>query len=96
VQIPFTVTVNRAGTTAMLRGLSVNFGEGGIGGKIEGDLEPGEHVLLQIVDSRLQKQLEPRAQVSYRKDNTYGFEFLDVSSQAQSVVRQFCQRLASA
>jgi len=33
VQIPFTVTVNRAGTTAMLRGLSVNFGEGGIGGK---------------------------------------------------------------
>jgi hypothetical protein len=79
----------------MLQGVSTDFGEGGIGGIIDGDLKPGEYVLLMISDSRLQTQLEPRAQVRYRKDKNYGFEFFDVSPMEQADVRQLCGRLMS-
>jgi CheY-like chemotaxis protein len=94
-QLPFAVTVDRAGELAMLQGVSTDFGEGGIGGIIDGDLKPGEYVLLMISDSRLQTQLEPRAQVRYRKDKNYGFEFFDVSPMEQADVRQLCGRLMS-
>ncbi len=94
-QLPFAVTVDRAGELAMLQGVSTDLGEGGIGGIIDGDLKPGEYVLLMISDSRLQTQLEPRAQVRYRKDKSYGFEFFDVSPMEQADVRQLCGRLMS-
>jgi len=89
------VTVDRAGELAMLQGVSTELGEGGIGGIVDGDLEPGECVLLTIFDSRLKTQLEPRAQVRYRRDNHYGFAFSDVGSIQQADVRQLCKRLAS-
>jgi hypothetical protein len=79
----------------MLRGVSTDLGEGGIGGKVDGDLESGEYVLLVIFDSRVKTQLEPRAQVRYRKDNKYGFAFSDVGAIEQANVRQLCERLAS-
>jgi CheY-like chemotaxis protein len=89
------VTVSRAGQLAMLQGVSTELGEGGIGGVIDGDLEPGECVLLTIFDSRLKTTLEPRAQVRYRTDNHYGFAFSDVGPMEQADVRQLCERLAS-
>ena len=46
VQLSFAVTVDRAGRLAMLQGISSNLGEGGIGGIVDGDLQPGEYVLL--------------------------------------------------
>jgi len=94
-QLSFAVTVDRAGKLAMLQGVSTDLGEGGIGGMVDGDLAPGEYVLLRISDSWLETQLEPRAQVCYRKDNYYGFAFFDVSPIAQADVRQFCGRLVS-
>jgi hypothetical protein len=94
-RLSFAVTVNRAGKLAMLQGFSTDLGEGGIGGIVDGDLEPGEYVLLSICDSRLEAQLEPRAQVRYRKDNNYGFAFFDVGPIEQADVRQLCGRLVS-
>ena len=87
--------MDRAGRLAMLQGVSSNLSEGGIGGIVDGELEPGECVLLTISDSRLKAQLEPRAQVRYRKDNYYGFAFSDVGRIEQANVRQFCVRLVS-
>ena len=94
-RLSLAVTVSRAGKLAMLQGISTELGEGGIGGIVDGDLEPGECVLLTISDSRLKTQLEPHAQVRYRKDNNYGFAFSDVGPIAQANVRQFCGRLVS-
>jgi CheY-like chemotaxis protein len=94
-RLSLAVTVDRAGQLAMLQGVSTELGEGGIGGIVDGDLEPGECVLLTISDSRLKTRLEPRAQVRYRRDNHYGFEFFDVGPIEQADVRQFCGRLAS-
>jgi hypothetical protein len=79
----------------MLQGISTELGEGGIGGIVDGDLEPGECVLLTISDSRLKTTLEPRAQVCYRRDNHYGFAFSDTGPIEKANVRQFCGRLMS-
>jgi hypothetical protein len=89
------VTVGRAGELARIQGVSTDLGEGGIGGILDGDLEPGECVLLTLSDSRRETQLEPHAQVCYRKDNKYGFEFIHVGIIEQADVRRFCGRLAS-
>ena len=94
-QMSLAVTVGRAGELARLQGVSTDLGEGGIGGIVDGDLEPGECVLLTLSDSRLETQLEPHAQVCYRKDNKYGFEFINVGPIEQADVRRFCGRLAS-
>jgi hypothetical protein len=94
-QLSLAVTVERAGKVAMLQGVSTDLGEGGIGGTIDGDLEPGEYVLLMISDSRLGAQLVPSAQVRYRKDKNYGFAFSDLGPIEQANVRQLCGRLMS-
>ncbi len=94
-QVSLAVTINRAGELARFRGVSTDLGEGGMGGIVDGDLEPGEHVLLTISDSRLNTQLEPHAQVRYRKDNKYGFAFINVGHIEQANVRQLCEKLAS-
>ena len=94
-RLSLAVTVDRAGGLAMLQGVSTELGEGGIGGIVNGDLEPGEPVLLTITDPRLKTQLEPRAQVRYRRDNHYGFAFSDAGPIVHANVRQFCERLAS-
>ncbi|MGO9305761.1 MAG: response regulator [Candidatus Korobacteraceae bacterium] len=95
-RLSLAVTVNRAGELSMLQGISTELGEGGIGGIVDGDLEPGEVVLLTISDSRLEKQLAPRAQVRYRRNHHYGFAFSDVGPIEKATVRQFCGQLASA
>jgi hypothetical protein len=48
-----------------------------------------------ISDSRLKTQLEPRAEVRYRKDKNYGFAFFDLGPSEQANVRQLCKRLMS-
>jgi CheY-like chemotaxis protein len=93
-RLALSVTVNRAGELAMLQGVSTDLGEGGIGGIVDGDLEPGEYVLLTISDS-LETQFEPRAQVRYRIANSYGFAFSNVGPLEQASVKQLCGRLAS-
>jgi CheY-like chemotaxis protein len=96
IRVPLAVTVSRLGESAVLFGVCSNFGEGGIGGSIEGNLVPGELVQVQGSDMRLDFRLESYAQVRYRKGETYGFAFCDVTPQQQAEVQRLCQRLASA
>lgn len=96
VRLPLAVIANRFGKSAVLFGICGNFGEGGIGGTIEGNLVPGEFVQVQGSDSRLDFSLESHAQVRYRKGETYGFAFCDVTPPQRVEVQRLCQRLASA
>jgi CheY-like chemotaxis protein len=96
VRLPLAIIVNRLGSSAVLFGICSNFGEGGIGCTIEGNLVPGEFVQVQGSDSRLDFSLESHAHVRYRKGETYGFAFCDVTPQQQVEVQRLCQRLASA
>lgn len=94
VQVPFAVTVDRHGISTILHGMSSALGEGGIGGKIDGTLAPGEVVVVRISDSRLGMPLEPRAQVRYRKGGSYGLAFFEPSPEQQANVRRFCGQVA--
>jgi CheY-like chemotaxis protein len=95
-QLALGVVVGHAGELEMLHGTTITVGEGGVGGKIEGKLQVGELVLLQIHDAQRNLSLEPRAQVRYRNPDSYGFEFLDITSYQKAAIRQFCQEVASA
>ncbi len=96
VRLPLAVIVNRSGESAVLSGVSSNLGEGGIGCTIKGNLVPGEFIQVQGSDSELDFSLESHAQVRYRKEEAYGFEFCDVTPQQRVDVQRLCQRLASA
>jgi hypothetical protein len=95
VQLPFGIVANRSGELEMYRGFSTDMGEGGIGGKVDGELVLSEFVLLQMSHSPLGIQLDPRAQVRYRNNEIYGFEFLDIAPEQRGVVRRFCKLLGS-
>jgi hypothetical protein len=90
VQFPFGVAVNRSDGLSVLQGVCTSLGKGGIGGRVDGNLVPGECVQIQITDSRLETRLEPRALVCYRKTGTYGFAFLDVTPSQQAGVERLC------
>lgn len=96
VQIPFAAVVKRRGRMARLEGLSLQLGEGGLGGRITGKLEVGEVVRLQIADARLGRLLEPRAEVRYRDGDVYGFAFSGLGRVAQAELRLLCSQLDSA
>jgi CheY-like chemotaxis protein len=96
LRLPVAVIVNRFGSSAVLYGICSSLSEGGIGGTIEGNLVPGEFVQVQGSDPRLGFSLESHAQVRYRKGETYGFAFYDVTPQQRVEVQRLCQRLASA
>jgi DNA-binding response OmpR family regulator len=96
VQSPFEITAERSGQPLIYRGYSTVIGEGGIGAKLDGDLTPSEFVLLRLFDSRLRAPLERRAQVRYRNNKAYGFEFVDMTPEQRDEVRKFCELLAAA
>ncbi len=96
VQVPIVVTVMRSGKSSAFQGLSCSVGEGGLGGRISGNLIPGEYVRIRISDKRLETALEPHAQVRYRKNEIYGFAFLEGSILERATVQRLCGQLASA
>jgi hypothetical protein len=57
---------------------------------------PTEFVLVRLSDSRLRSPLEARAQVRYRNNKAYGFEFVDLTPEQRDEVRTFCELLAAA
>jgi CheY-like chemotaxis protein len=83
IALPFVLTVQRDDRVAELHGYSTDIGEGGLGGKLVGDLIPGELVDVQISDSQL-CAFHGRAQVRYRNDDVCGLEFLDIDPSQQS------------
>jgi len=96
VHLPLLIAVDRSGELAMYRGITTEIGEGGLGGEVEEELTTSEFVRLRVFDSRLGAPLEPRAQVRYRNDKAYGFEFVDMSWQERDEVRKFCELLGAA
>lgn len=93
VELPFAVVVDRSGELILLQAVSTTLSEGGISGRVQGELVLGELALIQIPDLHLRMRLEPRAQVRYRHNDVYGFEFLDITPPQQEDLRRLCQRV---
>jgi CheY-like chemotaxis protein len=94
-QVPVVIKVERPTGVSVLRGVSTTVSEGGIGSKLDGELVPGELVWVEFCDPQLPAPLRPRAQVRYRRDDVYGFEFRELSALQQADLRRSCQQFAS-
>lgn len=95
-QLPFAALVKQAGKTAVIRGLSIDIGEGGMGGRMAGEISCEQRVVICLSDSRLPRPLSLQARVRYRLRDTHGFEFLDISDTDKVRVQRLCQKLATA
>lgn len=91
VQLAFSLTVTRARRTATYSGLSTTLAEGGMGGVLQGDINPGEVVSISLSDPDL-THMQPRAAVRYKHGDVYGFEFLSLSASQRQVIRDSCER----
>ncbi len=95
VNAPFEARALRPGGQWRLHGRTVNFGEGGLGAVVEGELAPGELVSVRVTLPDCALTLQPRAQVRYRQGSTHGFEFINLSALQLAEVRACCYRLAT-
>lgn len=91
VQLPFTLRLVHADTAVSLQGTATSIAEGGLGGRLDGEVYPGEAVYIQFLEPHL-KSLSTHAQVRYRAGDMYGFEFLELNAtQRESLRRSFEQ-----
>jgi CheY-like chemotaxis protein len=93
VQAPVAVNVTKPSGITTVQGIAVDVAEGGMGGLLEGDVEPGDvvSVNLQIPECPLRGL---RAQVRYRNGASYGFEFIDLTAPQQFDVKRCLQKLS--
>lgn len=95
-QIPFTLKIEHHEEVAAVSGVATDLAEGGIGGTVAADLQPGDRVRLEITGPLMETPVCPQAEVRYRKGNTYGFEFVGLNEMQVAILRNSCQKLASA
>lgn len=91
VEFPFTLRPMHSKATRDLRGCTTSLAEGGLGGRVEGEVTPGENVLIRFLEPHL-KSLKAEAQVLYRVGDIYGFEFLRLGSRQRARLRQSFER----
>jgi hypothetical protein len=94
VAVPLLAVPERPNGTTVLRGLTLNFCEGGLGASIEGKLSPGEFVNLRVKFPQCTLTIHPRAVVKHKQNGVYGFAFLNLSALQLAEVRTCCRRLA--
>jgi CheY-like chemotaxis protein len=80
------LTVHRSDGIRVLQGVSTDIGEGGLGGRMEGDLVPGELVDVHIFDPELES-FSPRAQIRHCEHNLCGLEFVQLNSVQKTMLR---------
>ncbi len=89
VQSPVDVTVLRSGIPDTLPGRSLNLGSGGVAAVLAGELVPGETVALEIQLPLTASPLRARALVKYHDRLRSGMEFIGLSAEQQSAIRDW-------
>jgi TonB-like protein/PilZ domain-containing protein len=91
VQAPLDVTVLRSGIPDAVPGRSVNVCERGIAAVLAGELNPGESVGVEVRLSAVGDPLRTRATVRYGDKLLYGLEFMTLSEQQRSAIRDWAK-----
>jgi TonB family protein len=91
VQEPLDVTVLRSGIPDAVPGRSVNVCERGIAAVLAGDLVPGESVGVEVRLGAVGEPLRTRATVRYQNKLLYGLEFMTLSEQQRSAIRDWAR-----
>ena len=92
VQAPLDVTVLRSGIPDAVPGRSVNVCERGIAAVLAGELTPGESVGVEVRLSAVGDPLRTRATVRYQDKLLYGLEFMTLSEQQRSAIRDWAKQ----
>jgi TonB family protein len=92
VQAPLDVTVLRSGIPDAVPGRSVNVCERGIAAVLAGELNPGESVGVEVRLSAVGEPLRTRATVRYQDKLLYGLEFMTLSEQQRSAIRDWAKQ----
>ncbi len=92
-QAPVDVTVLRSGTTDIVPGRSVNVCERGVAAILAGELTPGETVRVDVKLSPESEPLRATATVRYHDKLRCGFEFVAISPEQKSAIRDWTKEL---
>jgi TonB family protein len=92
VQAPLDVTVLRSGIPDAVPGRSVNVCERGLAAVLAGELSPGESVGVEVRLSAVGEPLRTRATVRYQDKLLYGLEFMTLSEQQRSAIRDWARQ----
>jgi TonB family protein len=93
VQAPLDVTVLRSGIPDSVPGMSVNLCEGGVAAVLAGELTPGESVGVELRLPQAPEPLRMRALVRYQDKLRCGLEFVGLSLEQQTAIRDLAERL---
>lgn len=88
---PLDVTVLRSGIPDTLPGRALNVCERGIAAVLAGELTPGESVGLEVRLSPATEPLRTRATVRYQQNLRYGLEFVAISPEQRSAIREWAK-----
>jgi len=91
LNVPLDVTVLRSGIPDSVPGRSMNVCERGMGAVIAGELLPGESVGVEVRLSPTLETLRTRAMVRYQDQLRCGLEFVALSSEQRSVIRDWAK-----
>src|SRR5436305_5379984 len=89
VQAPLDVTVMRSGVPDTVPGRSVNVCERGMSAVLAGELVPGEAVGIEVQLPLVAQTLCARALVRYQDKLRCGLEFIGLSAEQRSVIRDW-------
>jgi len=87
LRTPLDVTVLRSGVPDTLPGRAVDVCEGGIAAMLAGELMPGETVGIEFELPLRSDPLRTRATVRYHDKLRYGLEFVGLSAEQQTAIR---------
>lgn len=92
VEAPLDITVLRSGVPDTMPGRSVDLGVGGLAAVLAGELLPGESVGVEIRLPQSENSFRARALVRHNNRLRCGMEFIGLSPEQQSAIRQFAEK----
>jgi TonB family protein len=92
VQAPLDVTVLRSGVPDTVPGRSVNLCERGIAAVLAAEIKPGEVVGIEVMLPSASDPLRSRALVRYQDKLRCGMEFVGLSPEQRTAIREWADR----
>jgi CheY-like chemotaxis protein len=94
VHVPFSLQIEKPQGKTKVQGVVIDIAEGGLGGDIDVELDPGQLVSIAMELPRTTAELNVRAQVRYHVGKSHGFEFVDLSEPQSLALQLCCEQLA--
>ena len=89
LQLPVTLLLQKGD---LIEGLTKDVGEGGVGAAVPEAIDPGERVIVKMLDRGGQGEVWLLASVRYRDGFLHGLEFTALSAKQRHLIQQWCAK----